>query len=130
MKALLKDLGLLVMRLGFGITMLLAHGIPKLENYSNLMNRFPDPLGIGNSLSLGLAIFAEVLCALLLAVGLYTRIAALNLTITMVVAVFIVHASDPWSKMELGFIYGAAYLALALMGPGKLSLDSIMRKRL
>ena len=64
-----NDFGKLILRIGFGATMLLAHGWPKLANFSQSMNTFPDPLGIGNSLSLGLAIFAEVLCALLVALG-------------------------------------------------------------
>jgi len=130
MNIIKKDGALLILRLTFGLSMLLAHGVPKLSNYSTMMNSFPDPLGIGNSLSLGLAIFAEVICATLLVLGLYTRIAALNLTITMLVAAFIFHASDPWSKMELGVLYASAYTALLLIGPGKISLDSLLRRKL
>ena len=129
MMPLQKDIAYLILRLSFGLSMVFAHGLPKLNNYSNLMNSFPDPLGLGNSLSLGLAIFAEVFCAALVTLGLYTRIAAANLLITMLVAVFIFHASDPWAKMELGFLYATAYVVLMLTGAGKLSLDRILRKR-
>lgn len=120
----------LLLRLTFGLTMLLSHGMPKLLNFSAQMNHFPDPLGLGNSLSLGLAIFAEVICAALITVGLFTRLAAIPLTITMVVAVFIFHAGDPWSKMELGLMYALGYVCIFLLGPGKFSLDYVLRKKI
>lgn len=119
----------LLMRLTFGGVMLFAHGLPKLQGYSSMMNSFPDPLGIGNSLSLGLAIFAELGCALLVTVGLFTRFAIIPLIITMFVAVFIIHANDPWGKMELGFIYMMAYIIIFFLDSGKFSLDRIIRKK-
>jgi putative oxidoreductase len=126
---MLEDLGKLGARLTFGGVMLVSHGIPKLMGFSQLMNSFPDPLGIGNSLSLGLAIFAEVLCALLLALGLFTRLTAVPLAFTMVVAGVFVHASDPWKRKELAFIYLFGYIICALLGSGKLSLDFLLRKK-
>jgi putative oxidoreductase len=93
------------------------------------MNTFPDPLGIGNSLSLGLAIFAEVLCALLVALGLFTRWVSLPLIVTMFVAFFLVHGNHPWAKREMSFIYMMAYIAIGLLGSGRFSLDFLIRKR-
>ena len=119
----------LLLRLSFGGIMLFSHGLPKLQNFSNMMNTFPDPLGVGSSLSLGLAIFAEVLCALLITLGLFTRMAVIPLAITMFVAVFVVHSNDPWSKMEFGFLYLMAYAALFFLDSGKFSLDRIVRKK-
>ncbi len=119
----------LLLRLTFGLTMLLSHGMPKLLNFSTQMNHFPDPLGLGNSLSLGLAILTEVICAVLITVGLFTRLAAIPLTITMVVAVFIFHAGDPWNKMELGLMYALGYICIFLLGPGRFSLDYVFRKK-
>ncbi len=58
------DVGLLVFRLFFGVTMALAHGLPKLQRFAEIHATFPDPLGIGSSASLGMAIFAEIACAL------------------------------------------------------------------
>ena len=45
---------LLIVRVVFGV-MLMNHGIDKWANYQELSAVFPDPLGIGSPLSLGLA---------------------------------------------------------------------------
>ncbi len=71
---ILRDSGLLLGRLGLGLSMAFAHGLGKLQNFSAVTPNFPDPLGVGSSLSLGLAVFAEFACGLLLALGLGTRI--------------------------------------------------------
>ena len=126
---MLNDVGLLLFRLTFGLTMLIAHGMPKLLNFQTKMNVFPDPLGIGSSLSLGLTIGSEVVCALLLTLGLFTRIVSAPLVITMLVAAFVVHGNDPWKGKELAFIYMMGYLAMMFVGPGKFSIDHFWRKK-
>lgn len=121
-KPIHKDLGLLVLRLASG-GMMLTHGWPKLANFAERVENFRDPIGLGSELSLVLAIFAEVVCSLLLMAGLATRWALIPLLFTMFVAVFIVHAEDPWSKQELGLFYFSVFAVLMLTGPGKYSLD-------
>src|SRR5436305_11929446 len=78
--------GLLVLRLWLGLTLVLLHGWSKLSSYSTMFSQFPDPLGVGSRASYSLAVFAEVFCAILLAMGLFTRFAALVLSINMGVA--------------------------------------------
>lgn len=123
------QIGLLIFRIVFGLTMLISHGLPKMMAFQTKKDVFPDPLGIGSSLSLGLAILAEVFCAALLTLGLFTRIVAVPLFITMFVAFFIVHGSDPFMKKELAFVYMLGYAALVLTGPGNWSLDVLWRKK-
>ncbi len=125
----LTSSGLLVLRLGVGAMMLLLHGWGKLMMYGDLAGRFPDPLGLGSQVSLTLAVAAEVGCALLIAIGLGTRLAAVPLLITMVVAAFIVHAGDPWAKKELALLYAAPLVTLMLTGPGRWSLDELIARR-
>lgn len=122
------DLSLLVLRIGFGGVMLLAHGLPKLMSYSERSATFADPIGMGPAVSLSLAIGAEVFCALAVIFGLFTRLAAVPLAFTMFVASVIVHADDPWQKKELAVMYFIAYLALIIAGPGRFSLDSFCAK--
>ena len=50
---------LLIARIVFGI-LLMNHGIQKWTNFQELSAVFPDPLGVGSPLSLGLAIFGEI----------------------------------------------------------------------
>ena len=52
---------LLVVRIVFGILMM-NHGIDKWANYQELSTVFPDPLGIGSPLSLGLAVCGKRTC--------------------------------------------------------------------
>ncbi|MEY2986720.1 MAG: hypothetical protein RJB13_241 [Pseudomonadota bacterium] len=127
-KELAPDVGLLVLRLFFGISMALAHGLPKLQRFSELQTSFPDPLGMGSLLSLSLAIFAELACALAVALGFLFRLSLLPLIITMVVAAFIVHGHDPFNKQELALAYLTVYVALIFAGPGRFSVDSLRQR--
>ena len=122
------DVGLLVFRLFFGVTMALAHGLPKLQRFAEIHAAFPDPLGIGSSASLGMAIFAEIACAFGVATGFIFRLALVPLVITMFVAAFIIHGQDPFQKQELALAYLAAFVALLFSAPGRFSLDSFMRR--
>ena len=126
-KAQFTDLGLFFLRLASG-GMMLTHGWPKLMNFAERAESFRDPIGLGSELSLSLAIFAEVICAALLVVGLATRWVIIPLLFTMFVAVFIVHAEDPWSKQELGLFYFSVYVALLCTGPGKYSMDNLVSR--
>jgi len=123
----LTSLGLLVLRLWLGLTMLLNHGWGKLNHFSNMAPKFFDPFHIGSTASFSLVVFAEVGAAALLAIGLLTRFAALTLMIDLGVAFFLFHKmalSGPGSG-ELAFIYLAGFAALFVAGPGKISADRV-----
>jgi putative oxidoreductase len=122
------SLGLLLLRVAIG-GLMLVHGVQKINGFSELADNFGDPIGLGSRVSLILAIGAEVGCSLLLIVGLATRLAAIPLAFTMIVAHFIVHAEDAWTKKELSAVYLSVYLALVLAGPGRFSLDHLIMRR-
>jgi len=128
-KFMRQDLAILSLRLAAGGVMFLSHGLPKLQKYTQLSAGFPDPLGIGNSASLILTLFAEVFCALCIFLGVKTKWASIPLLITMLVAIFIVHGADPWQKKELAAMYGFIYLALIGLGSGNYSVDKIFLKK-
>jgi len=120
---------LLVTRISVG-SMMLTHGIPKLMNFFSTGDVvFSDPLGVGTIPSLMMTIFAEVFCSIFLILGLGTRIAAVPLIITMLVAVLIVHASDPFGDKELALMYLTVYMFLIVAGSGKYSLDQWLLNR-
>ncbi|MEM9860111.1 MAG: DoxX family protein [Myxococcota bacterium] len=121
--AIKPALGLLLLRLSVGLTMAVAHGYPKMMKLFSGEHGFPDPLGIGSLPSLALAVFAEVVCGALIAVGAFTRLAVVPFAITMAVAMFIVHGDDPWSKKEMAFLYLLPSIALFFTGPGEWSID-------
>ena len=128
LRALLLDVGLLVLRVGVGALMLFGHGLGKALRYATLSATFADPLGIGSIHSLNLAIFAELVCSGMVIIGLATRVAALNVVATMGVAAFVVHRADPWPKPELAIAYLIPFLAIALIGPGRYSFDGYRSK--
>lgn len=120
------DLSLLTLRIAGGALML-THGIGKMESlFGSDPIQFPDPIGLGATTSLALAVFAEVLCALFLIIGFATRFSAFNLLITMLVAVFAIHIADPFAKQELPLLYASIYLVVLITGAGKYSIDSII----
>lgn len=122
-----NDLKTLVLRVSFGSLMFFGHGLSKLEAYKIMSLTFPDPLGVGHDLSLALVIFAEVVCALFIALGFFTRLSAVPLVITMIVGVFIIHGGDPWAKKELAVIYLVGFTLIFFSGGGKYSLQKLFK---
>ncbi len=119
------DYGLLILRVALGFSMLLLHGRGKLLNFSDTVGKFPAVLGIPSNIGLGFAVFAEVLCSALLIAGLFTRFAALMLSVTMGSAFFFVHKSALVGEHsgELAMVYLVAYVTLLFTGAGKFSVD-------
>lgn len=122
---MLQNLGLLFFRVALSMLML-VHGWPKLMNFSAKAANFPDPLGVGSSLSLGMTVFAEFFCSLLIILGLGTRWASIPLTITMLVAWYLhgVKWGDPWMQQEKAVLFLVSYVTIAIVGGGKWGLDS------
>lgn len=125
-KETLTSFGLLILRVGFGCFMLFGHGLSKLMNFSDMAENFADPFGLGPETSLGLAVFAEFGCSLLLIIGFLTRLAAIPLAVTMATALFMIHAADPWKVKELAAVYLTVYAVLIVAGGGKFALDRIL----
>ncbi|EKN45915.1 DoxX family protein, partial [Pseudomonas viridiflava UASWS0038] len=69
--------GLLFMRVSVSLLLLHVHGLPKLMHWSVEVQRIEDPFGLGGTLTLGLAVFAEVICPVLLILGVWARLACL-----------------------------------------------------
>lgn len=129
-KAFNLDGVLLIARVGIAALML-VHGIPKLGMLlSGEPVAFPGVLGMGPELSLTLAVFAEVVCSVLILFGLGTRLAVIPLIITMVIAVFFIHMADPFAMKELGIHYLLVYVLLLFAGSGRFSLDKVIAAKL
>ncbi len=102
---------------------MVEHGWGKFEKILDGNWKFADPLGVGAELSLLLAVFAEVVCALLIAVGLWSRAAAIPLIVTMLVAALIIHADDPVRKQEFPLVYTSVYMLILAFGNGRFALQ-------
>lgn len=102
---------------------MLTHGISKIDRFfGNGPVQFASPFSLGPEISLGLVLFAEVGCSILIMIGFQTRRATILLMITMLVAAFYTHGSDPFSKKELSLIFFTLFLSIN-SGPGKYSVD-------
>ncbi|NEM98403.1 DoxX family protein [Pontibacter burrus] len=124
------DIALLVVRVTVA-GLMLAHGLPKLEMLlSSDPVKFSALFGLSAASSLALAVFSEVICSVLILVGLGTRLAAIPLIITMLIAAFYVHGADPFAKKEPAILYLIPYVMLLLTGSGKYALDHLLRPRL
>lgn len=121
------QLSLLLLRVGLGI-MMLVHGWPKLLHYAKMAPEFYDPFHLSGYLSLGLVVFAEVCCAFMLVIGLYSRGFVIPLIIEMMIVIFMVHSLDGFSRQELPIHFLLGFLVILILGPGKISLDG-MRSR-
>lgn len=126
------DAGLLILRVVFGLVLIYGHGFGKMAVIlSGQEIQFMDPIGIGAGTSYYLAAFAEGICAILLILGLFSRVATIILTVNFIV-IFIFHAfliGDGFDVLELRFFYLFSFIALTLTGPGKFSLDYLLFHR-
>ncbi len=121
-----SDWAALLMRIAFGGFMAINHGWPKFVTYSEQAATWADPLGVGGPASLALAIFGELVCGVLIVLGLFTRLAVIPAGITMAVVVLIVQWDDPFAKKELALLFLFAYAAIYWLGSGRYSLDAVL----
>lgn len=129
------DLALLVLRVMLGGMMCILHGWPKLLRVASLSRdagvRFPDPFGLGAAPSLVLAAGVEGLAAVLLVLGLATRLSAAALAGTMAVAVIAVHGGALHGEHsgELALVYLVGFVTLAIAGGGRFTVATWSARR-
>ena len=96
--------GLLILRVFVG-AMMLTHGMAKLLTFTELSLVFPDPLGVGSTMSLLLLLGSEVVCSILLMCGILTRLVVLPSIFGLLVAVFAIHGGDAFAVKEFRFAW-------------------------
>lgn len=125
----LRDIGLLWLRvlMGLGIA---YHGYGKIfggglegfaQGVAGMGLPFPELMAWAAALS-------EFAGGILVAAGLFGRIAAFFVFATMTVAVFVAHAADPFNVKELALAYWTMSGAVILLGTGRFSLDRMLCK--
>jgi putative oxidoreductase len=119
---------MLILRVGLGVLMM-AHGYDKLTHFAAYQVKFMNFMGIGTTASLALVVFAEFFCSLFLILGLFTRLAAIPLIITMCVALFKAHNGNVFDDHgQVATLFLTGYLVLLFVGPGRVSVDSMIGK--
>lgn len=126
-----------------GLRLLLAYefwesGMAKFngENwFPDIQDKFPFPFNaILPEISWQLSTWSELIMPVMLVLGLGTRFASLSLVILTIVAWISVHAGNGYNVCDNGFqlplIYLVMFVPLLLSGPGKLSLDYWIARRM
>ena len=119
---LLSDIGKLILRISFSL-ILIPHGWSKINRLFAEDIKFSDPIGIGEVPSLILVAFAEFMAPILIILGFKTRWFSIFPIITMVVVVFIHKWGQGFLEIEKALLFLSGFLAIALIGPGKYSID-------
>jgi putative oxidoreductase len=128
-----KDLGLLLARLGVGLSVCIFHGWGKLTGGPETWAKIGANMELVNiawyPVAWGfMAAFAEAICSCLLVVGVLFRPAAFLLAFTMFIAVLRHHsmpADNPnagWSGASHALELMSVFLGLLFTGPGRFSL--------
>lgn len=118
---------LLAVRFIIGLTFL-SHGLSKWVAFESLALSFPDPLGVGSTVSLLLILFAEVICSIAFIVGFMYRLLMIPMIFAMFMAVFVIHSGDPLAVRELAIIYLTIFVIMYITGPGNFSVDAAIYK--
>ena len=142
-------LGLLSLRLLLGWDFY-ESGLEKLHGtnwFSDIQDRFPFPFSlVPPEISWQMATWFELLGGVALVIGLGTRFFSVSLLILTIVAIASVHWPDAWSSygellqgygftdngfgnFKLPVLFIGMLLPLILMGPGKLSIDHLFRRK-
>jgi putative oxidoreductase len=145
-----RDIGLLILRLA-GLYLAFGHGWGKLYGLATGQSRFAEgvaAMGFPAPVVFAwAAALAECVGGICVALGLFTRWAAAFAAFAMFVASFIRHRAlshffswvgiapateesiKAWGNPELAFTYLLIMAAIALVGPGALSVDAKMSRR-
>ncbi|AZF05001.1 DoxX family protein [Pseudomonas sp. R5-89-07] len=117
-----QDIGLLFLRVSGALFLLWVHGLPKLLHYSEQLKLIEDPFHLGASVTLLLAIFAEVLCPLLIIAGVWVRLACLPILAVLVIALLVVHPEWTLFEGQFGWLLMIIFSSILIAGPGSLRL--------
>ena len=119
----MNNIALLLIRIVFAGSMLYGHGLSKFYRLIEGNLSFANPIGIGEAPTLVLAVFSEFLAPLFILIGYKTKIFSFFPAVTMFVAAFIVHLSDPFARKEKAILFLIGFIVIMMMGPGKYSID-------
>lgn len=128
-KYLTEETGKLLLRLSVAI-LILFHGFKKFSYGISGVKALVLKAGLPEFLAYGVYM-GELIIPFLLLIGLFTRISALILSVTMMAAIFLAYADKllmldaktGGPLIELPLLYLLASLSIAFLGAGKYSLD-------
>ena len=130
------DFGLLVFRIGMFGNLFIRQGIEKFTGFSRFAKIMPDPFHIGHPASFAIAMISDDICSILLILGLATRWVGLFTLSTLFVAFAFVNdfqflngGPTSWAGHGEGIVsYMVSLVVIIITGPGRFSIDELLRK--
>jgi putative oxidoreductase len=123
-----SDLGKLLLRITLGVCILL-HGVAKLQGGVDGIAQGLSGMGLPGFVAYGVYV-GEVVAPILLIVGWFGRIGAALIAVNMIFAIAIAHSAELFKlgpqggwALELQGMFLMTAIALALMGPGRFSIN-------
>lgn len=120
---------LLVARMLFAIV-LGYDGIFKAVTFSGFSEDFPNPLGIGSVDTAILFIVVELVCALLVLLGVVTRLAAIPVAFIMLIAFSDAQGDYGMGSRYVPILFCAFFLQLLFTGAGRYSIDQMIHRNI
>jgi len=123
-----EDIGKLILRIFVG-TLMLLHGIHKLYGGIDGIKHLINSSGIPEIVAYGIYV-GEVIAPIFLILGLYSRLSAFMIALSMGFAIFLAHGSSIFVLshksggllIELPLIYLISSITIVFIGGGKYSL--------
>ncbi|QGZ64967.1 DoxX family protein [Paraburkholderia acidisoli] len=118
------DFALLFLRVSASVLVLIVHGLPKALHWHAQLGAIEDPLHLGSVFTLAFAVFAEVVCPLLMIAGVVTRLAALPILVVTAVALVLVHPDWSIAQGQFAWMLLVMFGTVAIGGAGRIRVDS------
>ena len=124
------DWVMLFFRIAISLQIMVVHGLKKLGIGVAEVEQVPNPLHLPVAINQLFATAANLVFPVLVAIGLFTRLAVLPTLAITLTGYFVVHWSDSLPAKDVPFMYSIAFLLVLVLGPGKYSLDNNINKKL
>lgn len=125
-----REMAILFLRVFIGGVMLL-HMIGKLQDYDNYVLNFQSIVGLNHATSFALSILFEGLFAVMIIMGVGTRLAAALMAIVMIVSICeaLMQGTVTDAESKLEFIYIGIYISLVISGGGRYAISTMFLNR-
>lgn len=124
------EMAILFLRVFIGGVMLL-HMIGKLQDYDDYVLNFQSIVGLNHATSFALSILFEGLFAVMIIMGVGTRLAAALMAIVMIVSICeaLMQGTVTDGESKLEFIYIGIYITLVISGGGRYAISTMFLNR-
>ena len=129
-----REVGLLLVRLPYGLFFLLAGlgkirgGVGNFVSHASGMTPSWLPVSLGHAYLHALP-FVELISGAMIIAGLFTRVIGVVQALMLISFMIAAGIKPPSGPFHYNFVFLGIALMLALVGPGKLSLDALLFKQ-